>query len=57
MCHDMCRTASCRASPASVDSEAPGSTSAGDVSHDVESGSIETHKALWEIGRVCVIGH
>lgn len=47
----------CRGSPAPVLTEAPGSSSAGDVSCDVEGGLPEEHRALWESGGVCVLGH
>lgn len=46
-----------RQSPAPVFAEAPGSTSAGDVSCDVEGGSSEEHQALWESGGVFVSGN
>lgn len=44
-----------RGSPAHVRTEAPGSTSEGDDSCDVEGGSPEERKALWESGGVCVL--
>lgn len=47
----------CRGSPAPVLTEAPGSTSAGDVGCDVGGCSSEEHQALWESGGVCVLGN